>query len=187
MTQLRWTIHDLEVLPDEPGKRYEIIDGQLYVTTQPSNEHQLVWLAASMELQAWSRETGAGITIPAPGVIFAVDEAVAPDVVWVSRERRAATLGADGKLHGAPDLIIEYSPPAPRTNGGTETSNSSSTAASASGSTGSLAGSRGRSRSIGGRELCCSSRQHCWNQTQSSPRCCPVSLASLAASLPIYL
>jgi hypothetical protein len=30
-TTLRWTSADLEVLPDD-GKRYEIIDGELYVS-----------------------------------------------------------------------------------------------------------------------------------------------------------
>ncbi len=30
---LRWTSADLEVLPDD-GKRYEIIDGELYVSRQ---------------------------------------------------------------------------------------------------------------------------------------------------------
>lgn len=36
---LRWTSADLEVLPDD-GKRYEIIDGELYVSTQPHWQHQ---------------------------------------------------------------------------------------------------------------------------------------------------
>ncbi len=31
---LRWTSADLETLPDD-GKRYEIIAGELYVSTQP--------------------------------------------------------------------------------------------------------------------------------------------------------
>ncbi|MBI2911594.1 MAG: Uma2 family endonuclease, partial [Chloroflexi bacterium] len=38
-TELRFTIHDLELLP-ENGNRYEVIDGELYVTTQPHWRHQ---------------------------------------------------------------------------------------------------------------------------------------------------
>ena len=38
-TTLRWTSADLEVLPDD-GKRYEVIDGELYVSRQPSWHHQ---------------------------------------------------------------------------------------------------------------------------------------------------
>ena len=38
-TILRWTSADLDVLPDD-GKRYEIIDGELYVSRQPGYHHQ---------------------------------------------------------------------------------------------------------------------------------------------------
>ena len=34
MKTLRWTSHDLEFLPDNE-KRYEIVDGELYVSKQP--------------------------------------------------------------------------------------------------------------------------------------------------------
>lgn len=112
MTQLRWTIHDLEVMPDD-GKRYEIIDGELYVTSQPSLEHQIVCGNTFAELRSWSHEAQAGVVILAPGVIFAEDEAVAPDLVWVSRERLAGLVGPDGKLHAAPDLMIEVLSPGP--------------------------------------------------------------------------
>jgi len=33
-TALRWTSADLAMLPDD-GKRYEIIDGELYMSRQP--------------------------------------------------------------------------------------------------------------------------------------------------------
>ena len=38
-TTLRWRSADLDVLPDD-GKRYEIIDGELYVSRQPGYHHQ---------------------------------------------------------------------------------------------------------------------------------------------------
>ena len=39
----RWTIADTELLPKPwDDKRYEIIDGELYVSTQPHAYHQLV-------------------------------------------------------------------------------------------------------------------------------------------------
>jgi Uma2 family endonuclease len=47
----------------------------------------------------------------APGVIFAPDDAVAPDVVWFeSRESFARAYGADEKLHAA-DLVVEILSP----------------------------------------------------------------------------
>lgn len=47
----------------------------------------------------------------APGVIFTPEDAVAPDVIWVSRARRAGIGAGDGKLHGAPELMIEVLSP----------------------------------------------------------------------------
>ncbi len=47
----------------------------------------------------------------APGLIFAEDDDVAPDVVWVRRDRLSTVLGEDGKLHSAPDLVIEVLSP----------------------------------------------------------------------------
>lgn len=112
MTQsIRWTTDDLDVFPLEDGKRYEIIDGELYVSTQPSYQHQRVSGRLFRALDAWDDQTGAGEVNTAPGVIFAIDDAVAPDVVWISRERLPSVLGRDGKLHAAPDLVVEVLSP----------------------------------------------------------------------------
>ena len=110
-TALRWTTSDLETLPEEPGKRYEIIDGELYVTTQPHWQHQFVCGQLFALLQAWSVQTGTGMANQAPGVVFAEDEAVAPDVVWISNERLAHGLDDKGHLHVAPELVVEVLSP----------------------------------------------------------------------------
>ena len=109
-TALRWTSSDLEALPED-NKRYEIIDGELLVSRQPHWHHQMVCGLLFAALQSWSKETGAGRANLAPGVIFADDEDVAPDVVWISAARLASALGADGKLHAAPELVIEVLSP----------------------------------------------------------------------------
>ncbi len=106
-----WTVDDLERLPDDEGKRYEIIDGELYVSTQPSWQHQFVCLQIAGLLQAWSNQTQAGMANFAPGVIYSNDTAVAPDVVWISHERLASALQADGKLHASPELVVEVLSP----------------------------------------------------------------------------
>lgn len=112
MALTRWTIDDAELLPEPwDDTRYEIIDGELYVAHQPHYYHQLTCGCLGSELKVWSDETGFGVAVPAPGVIFAVDEAVAPDVIWVSRQRLAAILGTDGKFHAAPDLMVEVLSP----------------------------------------------------------------------------
>jgi hypothetical protein len=37
---VRWTIRDVEALPDNEWIRYEIIDGELFVTRSPHHKHQ---------------------------------------------------------------------------------------------------------------------------------------------------
>lgn len=112
METLRWTSQDLEMLPDD-GKRYEIIDGDLYVSKQPHWHHQLVCSRIVELLQVWSRETKAGEANFAPGLIFAEDDDVVPDIIWISRERLATALWPDGKLHAAPELVVEVLSPGP--------------------------------------------------------------------------
>jgi len=110
MKTLHWTSQDLERLPDD-GKRYEIIDGELYISKQPNWYHQHICLRLGSLLDTWNLETKAGKANAAPGVIFAEDDDVAPDVIWISRERWATVLQQDGKLHAAPELVIEVLSP----------------------------------------------------------------------------
>jgi len=112
VAKTRWTIADVDSLPQPvDDTRYEIIDGELYVSTQPHYFHQMVSLRLGGRLQQWSEATGAGEANSAVGLIFAEDEAVAPDVVWISRQRVPDVLGSDGKLHAAPDLVAEILSP----------------------------------------------------------------------------
>ncbi|GAC1355841.1 MAG: Uma2 family endonuclease [Ktedonobacteraceae bacterium] len=106
-----WTVDDLAHLPNDEGKRYEIIDGELYVSTQPDWQHQLVCVRLVAALETWSDQTQAGTANFAPGVIFTKENAVAPDVVWISNERLTTALQADGKLHASPELMIEVPSP----------------------------------------------------------------------------
>lgn len=55
-TSVRWTISDLEGLPQPlDDKRYEIIDGELHVTSQPSWHHQATCRNVLRLLDNWSR------------------------------------------------------------------------------------------------------------------------------------
>ncbi|MEM9905798.1 MAG: Uma2 family endonuclease [Cyanobacteria bacterium P01_D01_bin.44] len=106
INQLRWTIDDLEGLP-ENSNRYEIIDGELHVTRAPHWKHQSVAGRVHSKLLIWSEESGLGESVMTPGVIFSDSDAVIPDVVWVSSERLDALLDEAGHLVGSPDLVIE--------------------------------------------------------------------------------
>ena len=106
MNTLRWTSSDLELLPDN-GKRYEIVDGELYVSKQPDMQHQIVCSRLVTFLNMWSIGTGLGEAIGEPCLVFADDDDVVPDVVWISHERFATALQPDGKFHSCPELVIE--------------------------------------------------------------------------------
>jgi Uma2 family endonuclease len=107
---MRWTSADLELLQHDDN-RYEIIDGELYVTTQPSWDHQFSGGLIFMALQSWSAQSGLGQANLAPGVIFSEDNAVAPDVIWVSHSRLTGALDDAGHLHITPELIVEILSP----------------------------------------------------------------------------
>ncbi|MBV8694054.1 MAG: Uma2 family endonuclease [Chloroflexi bacterium] len=110
MEALRWTSQDLEFFPDN-GKLYEIVNGELYVSKQPHLYHQVVCTKVASLLEQWSNRTQLGLTIFSPGVIFADDDDVVPDVVWISYERLAIAFEEDGKLHSSPELVIEVLSP----------------------------------------------------------------------------
>ncbi len=112
---LRWTTRDLDALPDDGGwKRYEIIDGVLHMTRAPHIRHQDVGGAIYLELGLWSRQTQLGKPFQTPGVIFTPEDAVIPDVVWISRERLAQGVDEAGHLTVAPELIVEVLSPGER-------------------------------------------------------------------------
>jgi Uma2 family endonuclease len=112
----RFTVDDLELMPDVEGARYEVVDGELYVSTAPHVLHQVTCGRLIAALNGWSDtrtegDQAAGEAIPGPGLVFDRENAVIPDVVWVRRRRMAAVVGADGKLHQAPGLVIEILSP----------------------------------------------------------------------------
>ncbi|AFY35165.1 Uma2 family endonuclease [Calothrix sp. PCC 7507] len=104
--RVRWTTADLEWFPDN-GNRYEIIDGELFVTRAPHWNHQKTCVRISTPLDTWSHTTGLGEVVTSPGIIFGDNDNVIPDIVWASNERLALLLDAAGHLTAAPELVVE--------------------------------------------------------------------------------
>lgn len=108
----RYTLADLkDVAQPWDDTRYEIIDGELFVSTQPNVKHQYATHQVELSLGNWNVRTGLGVVLPAPGLVFADDDNAAPDVVWLSWGRFRAVLRDDGKLHGPPELVAEVLSP----------------------------------------------------------------------------
>lgn len=109
---IRWTVRDLDVMPDDGGwKRYEIINGELLVTRAPHIRHQSAAGKIHVRLENWSEATGLGSAFQTPGVIFSPNDAAIPDVVWISKERLANGIDESGHLIVTPELMVEILSP----------------------------------------------------------------------------
>ncbi|MGV0108564.1 putative restriction endonuclease domain-containing protein [Nostoc sp. DSM 114160] len=102
-----WTIHDVELFAENEGTRYEIVDGELFVTRVLHFKHQQTCGKIFGRLDVWSESTGLGEAVINPGVLFSESDNVIPDVVWATKETLALTLDEAGHLTGAPDLVVE--------------------------------------------------------------------------------
>jgi Uma2 family endonuclease len=110
-TKLKLTYQDYVLLPDD-GKRYEILDGDLYVTPSPTARHQEVSFNLTLALGQYVRAHGLGKVLAAPlDVILADDSIAQPDILFVSNERLPIVRDW---VHGAPDLVIEILSPGTR-------------------------------------------------------------------------
>lgn len=109
--RIRWTTTDIDLLASINDKRYEIVDGELFVTRAPHWKHQKTCGNISLELELWSRAKRLGQATINPGIIFTESDSVIPDVVWASNERLAVLLDEAGHLTGAPELVVEVLSP----------------------------------------------------------------------------
>ena len=104
-----YTWNDYVQLPDD-GQRYEIIDGELFVTAAPIYGHQYTAGKLYLLLVGWSAEHAPGDVVFAPvDVVLAADTVVQPDLIWISKERIREIVG--DRVTGIPDLVVEILSP----------------------------------------------------------------------------
>ena len=108
---IRWTIQDIDALPHNEWIRYEIIDGELFVTRSPHHKHQQVAGRVFSVLDSWSIDSGLGEPSIMPGLIFSESDNVIPDVIWGSYQRLAQIQDDAGHFRGAPELVVEVLSP----------------------------------------------------------------------------
>ena len=80
-----WTIEMLDAQPDD-GQRYEIIDGELFVTPAPADAHQYVLVELCARLHAYLRGKAVGKVVVSPSDVRRGDRTrnrVQPDVFVV--------------------------------------------------------------------------------------------------------
>jgi Uma2 family endonuclease len=104
-----WCADRWEELPAD-GNRYEVIDGVLYMSTSPSYFHQWIIDQAHELVGAPLRKQGIAYSARAPiGVFMPGCDPVQPDFLLVRMER--ASIIANGRINGVPDLIVEVLSP----------------------------------------------------------------------------
>ncbi len=104
-TSTRLTYQDYLELPDD-GKRYEIIDGELYVNPAPNVRHQRIVRVVFRHLDRYFEDHGSGEVLTAPtDVVFDDEDITQPDLLVVKSDR--AGVVTEKNLQGAPNIAIE--------------------------------------------------------------------------------
>ena len=103
------TVEDLDIMPED-GNRYEIIEGELFVSPLPNLKHQRVSRNIVGIFSGYLDHNPIGEILYTPGVIFSNFSGVIPDPVFVSSEQRDEIASGD-RIMGAPVLVIEIISP----------------------------------------------------------------------------
>lgn len=103
------TTDDLIALPDD-GNTYELIEGELIVSSAPSFRHQRVIAKLLYLIQNYLDANPIGEVVPTPGVIFDRHNSVIPDLVFVTNEQ-LEQIGAEAHIKLAPALAVEVVSP----------------------------------------------------------------------------
>jgi Uma2 family endonuclease len=102
---VRFKADDIWDTPED-GNRYEVIDGELYVSPPPLVGHQRASGGLHGHIWPYIRQRRLGEVFSAPvGVVLDDENGIQPDLVYVSRER-LGIIGERG-VEGAPDLVVE--------------------------------------------------------------------------------
>ena len=103
------TVADLDACPED-NNRYELIEGELFVSRAPGIPHQRVVLNLEIILSNYLSEHPIGILVPGAGAIFSDYDVVIPDLAFVRNERWDQVATGE-KFTGALDLVIEVTSP----------------------------------------------------------------------------
>src|SRR6266849_5267162 len=108
-SKVRFKAGDIWDVPDD-NLRYEVIDGDLFMTPAPSWQHQSSLMRLSLLVAGWVHGHGLGAVVQAPtGVVLDEENGVQPDLLYVSREHSDRI--SERGLEGAPDLVVEVLSP----------------------------------------------------------------------------
>jgi Uma2 family endonuclease len=99
------TVDDLDCMPED-GNRYEVIEGELFVSRAPGLPHQLVAGNILYQFKKYFESNPIGVIVATPGLILSHYSGVIPDLVFFSH-KRGAKIVARERLVAAPEIAIE--------------------------------------------------------------------------------
>ena len=103
--KVRFTYEDYVSLPDD-GKRYQVIEGDIYMVPAPAPGHQDIARRLVILLNEFVERHKLGRVYFAPcDVILSEEDIVQPDIFFISSEREHIII--ERNIQGAPDLVIE--------------------------------------------------------------------------------
>src|SRR5947207_15496973 len=100
------TVDDLDSMPED-GNRYEVIEGELFVSRAPGVPHQRVLKNAVVAFDNYLGDNPIGEVIQTPGLIFGKSSSVIHDIVFYTPER--ATKIISGQRLGADPVVVIHS------------------------------------------------------------------------------
>ena len=103
------TVDDLDGMPED-GNRYEVIEGELFVSSAPGLPHQIVAGNIQHQLRTYLDDNPIGRVIATPGLILTQYSGVIPDLVFYSHARGTEIIAND-RLNAAPEIVIEILSP----------------------------------------------------------------------------
>lgn len=103
------TVDDLDSLPDD-GNRYELFEGELFVSHAPSLSHQRVLGNLYAILRVYLDQNPVGEVVLTPGVIFNEFNSAIPDAVFISHKSIGEIISGE-RIVKAPELVIEIVSP----------------------------------------------------------------------------
>lgn len=103
------TVDELDCMPED-GNRYEVMEGELFVSGAPGLPHQIVSGNIFYEFKKYLDADPIGQVIATPGLVFGEYSGVIPDIVFFTH-RRGAEIISGIRLVAAPDIVIEILSP----------------------------------------------------------------------------
>ncbi len=106
----RMTIEEFWKLPEGPPY-YEFEDGEVIEMARPHGRHQRMVGVLFRSIDEYLEEHGGGEVWPEIDVELSPRRAYAPDLVFLTEEHADRYSDDTGRVHGAPDLVVEIASP----------------------------------------------------------------------------